>query len=63
MAHHSLSAGIVDDALPLTSHLISTDLQKQLQGPIYVAQSMAQNHFMHLWLQSDERNSDQLLLF
>ncbi|NOU51215.1 GGDEF domain-containing protein [Pseudoalteromonas sp. JBTF-M23] len=63
MAHHSLSEGIVDDALPLTSHLISTDLQKQLQGPIYVAQSMAQNHFVHLWLKNNQGDADQLFAF
>ncbi len=63
MAHNSLSEGIVDDALPLTSHLISTDLQKQLQAPIYVAQSMAQNHFVHLWLNDSDASVDQLFAF
>ncbi|OHU91815.1 MULTISPECIES: sensor domain-containing diguanylate cyclase [Pseudoalteromonas] len=63
MAHNSLSEGIVDDALPLTSHLISTDLQKQLQAPIYVAQSMAQNHFVHLWLNDSDPSTDQLFVF
>ncbi|CAH9065813.1 hypothetical protein PSECIP111951_03444 [Pseudoalteromonas holothuriae] len=63
MAHNSLSEGIIDETLPLTSHVISTDLQKQLQGPIYVAQSMAQNHFIHLWLKNGSANSEQLFAF
>ncbi|TQF72492.1 sensor domain-containing diguanylate cyclase [Pseudoalteromonas luteoviolacea] len=60
IAKQSLFNGIENDALPLTSHLIHTDLQKQLQAPIIISAQMAHNTFLHAWL-IDNKENKQLL--
>ncbi|KZN56296.1 sensor domain-containing diguanylate cyclase [Pseudoalteromonas luteoviolacea] len=57
IAKQSLFRGIENDALPLTSHLIHTDLQKQLQAPIIISSQMANNTFLHAWLAQPEKDT------
>ncbi|WP_231101488.1 sensor domain-containing diguanylate cyclase [Pseudoalteromonas luteoviolacea] len=60
IAKQSLFQGIENDALPLTSHLIHTDLQKQLQAPIIISSQMANNTFLHAWLKEKGENKQVL---
>ncbi|MCF2859711.1 diguanylate cyclase [Pseudoalteromonas sp. SMS1] len=60
IAKQSLFNGIENDALPLTSHLIHTDLQKQLQAPIIISAQMANNTFLHAWLMTAQDNKQLL---
>ncbi|ESP92307.1 diguanylate cyclase (GGDEF) domain protein [Pseudoalteromonas luteoviolacea 2ta16] len=63
IAKQSLFRGIENDALPLTSHLIHTDLQKQLQAPIIISSQMANNTFLHTWLAEPDKKPDVLFQY
>lgn len=63
LAKQSAFERIENDALPLTSHLIHTDLEKQLLAPVIIASQMANNTFLHHWIESAQTDSAQLFKY
>jgi hypothetical protein len=56
VARDSLSRPITEEALPLTSDNIYSDIQRDLLTPVLISSLMAQDSFMRNWVTQGEQN-------
>ena len=61
VAHDSLSHQIADNALPLTSDNIYSEIQQDLLRPIFISSLMAQDTFVRDWTVNNEQNPQKLI--
>lgn len=63
VAHESLSEQIENNALPLTSDNIYSEIQQDLLQPIFISSLMAQDTFVRDWAINDEQDSTKLIRY
>ncbi len=62
-AHDTLSEQISENALPLTSNNIYSEIQRDLLQPVFISSLMAQDTFVRDWALSGERNPEQVIKY
>ncbi len=60
VSSRSIREGITDQALPLTSDNIYSNIQRDIVRPTFISSQMAQNTFLRDWLINGELNPDQI---
>jgi len=63
VAHESLSAQIRENALPLTSDNIYSEIQQDLLRPIFISSLMAQDTFVRDWVLAGEQSPEALIRY
>ncbi|RTE64792.1 GGDEF domain-containing protein [Amphritea opalescens] len=60
VANQSLNQHITTNTLPLTSDTIYSEVQRDLLQPVLVSSLMAQDTFVHDWIEEGEQNPEQM---
>lgn len=60
VANQSLNQHITTNTLPLTSDTIYSEVQRDLLQPVLVSSLMAQDTFVHDWIEGGEQNPEQM---
>jgi diguanylate cyclase (GGDEF)-like protein len=63
VAHDSISAQIADNALPLTSDNIYSEIQQDLLRPIFISSLMAQDTFVRDWALAGEEEAPRMVRY
>jgi diguanylate cyclase (GGDEF)-like protein len=63
VSKNALLKGISEQALPLTSDTIYSDIQRDLVRPIFVSSTMAHDTFLRDWVLSGERNPRDMVRY
>ncbi|NRD74359.1 GGDEF domain-containing protein [Shewanella sp. VB17] len=63
VAHNSLSKQIEENALPLTSDNIYSEIQQDLLKPIFISSLMAHDTFVRDWVINMEKEPDQMVRY
>lgn len=61
VAEESVSSQIADDALPLTSNNIYSEIQQDLLRPIWISSQMAHDTFVIDWAVGGEKNPEKMI--
>jgi diguanylate cyclase (GGDEF)-like protein len=60
VSRDTIRHGIAEEALPLTSDNIYSEIQKDLLRPVFISSLMAQDTFVRDWILDGERDPDQI---
>lgn len=60
VSSHSIRNSIVNDALPLTSDNIYSEIQKDLLRPVFISSLMANDTFLRDWILNGEKDTSQV---
>lgn len=63
VAHDSLSEHLAEDALPLTSDNVYSEIQRDLFRPIFISSLMAQDTFVRDWALDGEREPERMVRY
>ncbi|NQZ80562.1 MAG: diguanylate cyclase [Colwellia sp.] len=63
VAHDSIEAKITNDALPLTTDNIYSEIQHDLFKPVFISSLMAQDTFVRDWKLNGENNPEKLIKY
>jgi len=63
VAHDSIEATISNDALPLTTDNIYSEIQHDLFKPVFISSLMAQDTFVRDWKLNGENNPEKLIKY
>lgn len=63
VSRNTIRQGIADQALPLTSDNIYSEIQKDLLRPVFISSLMAHDTFVRDWIIDGEKDTDQIVRY
>lgn len=63
VSRNTIRQGIADQALPLTSDNIYSEIQKDLLRPVFISSLMANDTFVRDWIINGEQDPDQIVRY
>ncbi len=63
IARYAVRNDIIKQGLPLTRHIVYSEMKRELLRPISISAQMSPNTFLREWVQDGERDSNRLVRY